>query len=192
MKPGFEKIDWAAPLDVDAYVAHCPPEAKVKGVIVNGVLKRLETMGKPPPPGVGRYLAFKDYPLREHMKITADVAQLAFPHEHLRESLRRLGHETFPAVKETLIGKVVFAAWDKPESVFKLSAKAYEIVGSIARVTVVESGPGFVHQHIVNAYGFLDSFQVGVTEGVLLAFKKEGAVQIKRVSLSEAHVYTEW
>lgn len=192
MKPGFEKIDWSAPLDIEAYVAHCPPEAKVRGMIVNGVLKRLEKQGKPPPPGIGRYLTFKDYPLREHMRITAEVARLAFPHEHLRESLRLLGHETFGTVKETLIGKVVFAAWDNPLSVFKLSAKAYEIVGSLARVHMIESGPRFVHNHVVNAYGFLDSFQVGVTEGVPMSFGLQCQCSIKRVTLSEAHIYCEW
>ncbi len=192
LKPGFEKIDWTAPLDLEAYLAHCPAEAKVKGMIVNGVLKRLQKMGKQPPPNVGTYLTFKDYPLRDHMRITVDVAKAAFPHQHLRESLRLLGHGTFGDVKETLIGKVVFAAWDNPQSVFKLSAKAYEIVGSTAKVKIVESGPRFVHQHIVNAFGFLDSFQVGVTEGVPMSFGMKPTVQVKRVSLSEAHVYTEW
>lgn len=194
VKPGYEKIDWTAPLDVDAYIAHCPPEAKVKGMIVNGILKRLEKQGKKPPIDVGGpYLTFKDYPLRDHMAITAKVAQLAYPSPHLRESLRGLGRETYQVVKDTLIGKVVFAAWDNPQSVFKLSSKAYEIVGSIAQTKVLESGPRFVHTHTTKAYGFLDSFHVACGEGVCTMFGKEPTVvEIKRVSLSEAFIYIEW
>lgn len=192
MKPGFEKLDWSAPIDVAEYIAHCPAEATVKGVIVQGVLKHLERSGKSAPQGVGPFLTFKSYPLREHMQLTYDVARLAFPHRHARESLRLLGQQTFVAVKDTLIGKVVFGAMKDPASVLRLSSKAYEIVGSIAQVRVVEHGPHFAHTHVTNAYGFLDSFQVGVPEGVCLALDRTPEVAIRRVSLSEAHFWIEW
>lgn len=192
MRVGFEQIDWAAPIDVAAYIAHCPAEARVKGVIVQGVLKHLERSGKSAPAGVGPFQTFKSYPLREHMQLTYDVARLAFPHEHPRESLRLLGQQTFAAVKDTLIGKVVFGAFDDPASVLRLSAKAYEIVGSMAQVRVVEHGARFAHTHVTNAYGFLDSFQVGVPEGVCLALGQTSEVVIRRVSLSEAYLWIEW
>ncbi|HEY4222105.1 MAG TPA: DUF2378 family protein, partial [Myxococcota bacterium] len=129
MKDGFETLQWSAPIDVDAYVSGCPDSARVKGVIVHGMLRHLEKRGLQTPPGWGPFHTFKDYPLREHMKLTVEVAKLAFPNASIRQSLRELGWATFPAVRETLIGKVVFGAFDDPRSVFRAINKAYEIVG---------------------------------------------------------------
>ena len=192
MKPGFETIDWTAPIDVEAYIAACPEGAKVKGVIVQGMLKHLEKLGKKPTVAHAAYHTFRDYSLREHMRLTVDVAKQAFPQKHLRESLRQLGWATFPAVRDTLIGKVVFGAFDDPRKVFRAIAKAYEVVGSSAQGVVVDSGPRFVHTHTKNAYGFLDTFHVGTAEGVCRALSRTPTLFIKRHSMHEAELYVEW
>ena len=59
MKPGFHAVDWSAPFDVEKYVAACPETAMVKGVIIHGVLKHLETKGLPKPAGVGKFLTLQ-------------------------------------------------------------------------------------------------------------------------------------
>jgi hypothetical protein len=191
-RPGFEPIDWTAPIDVDEYINACPPENKVKGVIVLSIMKQLTRKGIKPPAGMGPYQSFKDYSLREHMKITVDVAKMGFPNQSLRESLRQLGWETFPAVKETLLGKVVFGAFDDPKMIFKFINKSYEIVGSGASGRVVDQGPRFVHTHTKNAYGFLDTFHAGTAEGTMRALGKNAALTIKRHSISEAEFFLEW
>ena len=191
--PGFVKVDMRAPLDVDAYLAHCPAEATVKGMILTGVLKKLEKRGVKVPAHFGPFQPFKTYPLRDHMRLTVEAAQLAFPTLPVREALRQLGNTTYPEVLETLIGKVVFGALGKdPGAILKLSAKAYAIVGSQAQVRVLDSGKNFVHNHVKGAYGFLDSFHVGVAEGVFIACGRPGEVFQKALSLSEAETYMEW
>jgi uncharacterized protein (TIGR02265 family) len=191
--PGFVKIDTKAPMDVDAYLAHCPEDATVKGVILNGILKKMEKRGVKAPPSFGPFHAFKTYPLREHMKLTVEAAKLTFPRETLREALRQLGQTTYPEVLDTLIGKVVFGALGKdPGAILKLSSKAYQIIGSRAQAKVVESGRTHIHTHVTNAYGFLDSFHYGTSEGVLLACGRPGTVHIKRHQLSEAEFFVEW
>ena len=192
MKPGFVELDWAAPIDVDAYVEHCPADAKVKGIIMTSVLKQVERRGAKVPPGIGPFHTFKDYSLRDHMRLVVDVAKIVFPHKSLRESLRQLGRQSFPALRETLIGKVVFGSVEEPVVIYRRVNKAYEITGSRSRAVIVEHGPRFAHMHISTAYGFLDTFHVGTSEGVCIALGRTPHLTIKRHSLSEAEFFVQW
>jgi uncharacterized protein (TIGR02265 family) len=190
--PGFVPVDWSAPFDPVAHIAACPAEFTIKGVIAHGVVRRLERGGYAP---AGRYSfqTFKDYPLREHLELVVDAARLMHPDQPLREALRRLGRVAYDDVLETLIGRVVFGVLGKNfPGIVRLSAKAYEIVGSRARVTMVAASDGFAHSHIKDAFGFLDTYQIGVYEGTMAYCGHVGEVLIKRHSISEAEVWCEW
>ena len=189
---GFEAIDWSAPLDVDAYVEHCPADATVKGIVMTSVLKHATKRGLSLPPGLGPFHTFKAYPLREHMRLTVDIAKLVFPTRPLRQALREFGWTTFPAMRDTLIGKVVFGSVEEPVVIYRRVNKAYEITGSRSRATISEHGPRFVHMHIRTAFGFLDTFHVGTSEGVCIAMGRKPNLVIKRHSLSEAEFYVQW
>ncbi|MEM7604702.1 MAG: DUF2378 family protein, partial [Myxococcota bacterium] len=90
------------------YLAQAPSSATMKGVLFNDLAKLVgrEQLG---PSARPRYIAFKDYPLREWMEVLLYASREAFPRQPKREALHRLGLRAYEAFGASRIGKVMFA-----------------------------------------------------------------------------------
>lgn len=90
-------------------------------------------------------------------------------------------------------GKVLFAvaANDFGEAV-RLVGRVYRVVANPGRVKVAHLEPGRALLELRHMWTFADAYQVGVFEGGLTAFKREGEVQVRVKSLCEVDLSIHW
>lgn len=189
---GFGRPGWDEPIDVEGRLANAPEDGWVRGMFFQGLVDFAKT--KPGAPlGRDRYLAFKAYPLREYIELLARLAAAAFPDSTLREGLRRLGHRAYPNLMASTFGKVLFsvAANDFGEAV-KLVGQVYRVVASPGRVHVAQLEPGLARLELRHMWTFADAYQVGVFEGGMKAFRREGEVLVRVAGVSEVDLLLRW
>jgi serine/threonine-protein kinase len=166
--------DFDAPVDVEAHLALLPEGAVVKGMFFIDLL-RLGAKLKTAPEllalaGVParRYVAFRDYPMAENMRLTATVARLVFPGMPLGQSLRRVGQTACDTVMETQIGRALFGAFERNLGWMLAQApKAYKLLLNFGEITIERRGPRSFVMRAQHFPAFLETYQVGVLEGVL-------------------------
>jgi len=189
---GFGRPDWDAPIDVDGRLEGAPSDGWVRGMFFQGLVDFVRAKTGQPV-GRERYLAFKAYPLREYIELLASLAGAAFPDVPLREGLRRLGHRAYPNLMASTIGRVLFsvAANDFGEAL-RLVGQVYRVVANPGRVLVAQVEPGFALLELRSMWTFADAYQVGVFEGGMKAYRREGEVQVRVRSLSEVDLSLRW
>ncbi len=189
---GFVVPDMNAPLDVGAYLAACPADAKIKGMFVNDLLAHVAQAGGAPITNK-RYVIFKDYPMREYIELAPQAAERAYPTLSMREGLRRIGRSAYPTLADTMIGKVIFGVLGKDlEAVMRLSTRGYAVSQSPGAAEVLEVVPGRARVRLTNLSAFVDSFQLGVFEGAILACGRTGEVRARVESIATAEILATW
>ena len=101
---GFAPVDWSAPLDPDAYLSACPPDAEIRGMFSAALCKLASEHGVKLT--TTRFVGFKLYPLRDHMQLLVDAAPQIYPGVGLREAMRRFGGHAMGVLGDTMIGRV--------------------------------------------------------------------------------------
>lgn len=123
--------------------------------------------------GVGsrRWIAFKQCPLRDFIRLAHNVAQIAYPKSSEGEGLRRIGHSAYPNFESTMAGRIaIFAFGDSLEDVLRASPKAYRLALPHATITTEPLGPRHFRMELRNVASFVDTYQCGVIEGCVTAF----------------------
>lgn len=188
----FAVPDFSAPFDARAYHDACPPEATIKGMFVNDLLEHVAKGGGRAITDK-RYVAFKDYPMREYLELAPRACEVAYPGVPPREALRRIGRSAYPTLASTMIGKVIFGVLGKDlEAVMKVAARGYAVAQSAGRADVIEVRPGRAMVKLTNIFTYVDAFQVGVFEGAILACDREGEVRVKVESIGTATMLATW
>lgn len=189
---GYTIPDMTAPFHVDAYLQACPADATIKGMFLNDLLAHVAQAGG----GAltdKRYVAFKDYPMREYVELAPRAAARAYPDAPVREGLRRIGRSAYPTLAETMIGRVIFGVLGKDlEAIMKVAARGYAVSQSPGTAEVLDVGPGRARVRLTNLYTFVDSFQLGVFEGAILACGRTGEVRAKVESIATAEILATW
>jgi uncharacterized protein (TIGR02265 family) len=192
--PGkFREPDFYAPLDVELYVRQTPPHATIKGLFLSNHVamageRRTRLYGVRE-----RYVAFKDYPLKEHVQLLPDVAQLLHPHRPLRDALRRVGQKVYPAFASSLLGKVMFQAVGHDiGAVIRTGTKAFRIASNVGRVDILRLGDKEAWFRLDEMYNYIDAYQVGVFEGPFLMFGLEPTVRVWLDSPTSGEFYVTW
>ncbi|MEW5849349.1 MAG: DUF2378 family protein [Myxococcota bacterium] len=192
MLPGFTRLDWSAPLDINAALTVVPPDVTVRGMFPQGVVDECVKAGRPLPGG-RRYVGFKGYPVTEFMELCVEASALLFPTAPPRERLRRLGQLAYPTLLQSMVGKAIFGmVGGKLEAVMKLASKGYEVSLSRGTATAVEVQDGSARLHFRDIYNFLDTYQVGVVEGAMSACGRTGEVFYRSISPSEGEMLAQW
>lgn len=101
--------------DVEGEVQSIPQGYNVKGmffdrllVVLGSDFEQLQgTLSKPPERG--RYVAFRDYPGVDFVRLAAAAARKAHPQRGLREAVRRLALDDFQVFSDSVVGKVTLA-----------------------------------------------------------------------------------
>lgn len=181
-----------AALVVDMYHSACPAEATGKGFYFSAFLREAVGSGQHLD-GYGPYREFKDYPLREGIRLIAECARRLYPDEPIREAIRRIGWTVFPTLLSTMIGKVVFGALgDNIPAVVRMSPRGYEVSMNRGRCEVVRVTEREAEIRITDLYLFPDCFLVGVFEGTLAHYGKEATVEIRNVSKGSCEYLVRW
>jgi serine/threonine-protein kinase len=192
--PGaFRDPDFAAPVDLQAHLDLLPPGATGKGMFFNGILE-LGAAVRPAPDffllaGVRkrRYFAFGDYPMTDYMRLEVAIAKATHPGLAVGEGLRRLGRQAPGRFMVSHVGRTLFGILGLDAEALLLSAgKAYRITLSFGELTVEKAAPG---RFLLRARGlpiFLETYHVGVFEGLLAYCRVRGRVRIATEGLAEA------
>lgn len=188
---GFHTPDLNAPLSLEAVLARVPPEATVRGLVLMSVARDLERFGGLEPEE--RVLPFKEYPLTEQIRLMHAAALRVYPALPHREALRRMGRKLYPALRETLPGRVLFGAVGEDlRAVFAVTSQAYALAGAPLRARLLFQEEGRLRVRLDKAYGFVDCYHVGVVEGAVLALRHEPRVRLKLLSPIDAEFDVTW
>lgn len=188
--PDFVAPDWTEPIDIEAYVRACGPEQRVRGLFFEAAHKVAVRSGLPIP--AARRIAFKDYPVADYVRLIGTWAATPGLGVSPRQFLRTVGHDAFPGFRSTVAGKVLLAAAGGGiEDVLGVSGRAYSI--SITQGSLVPRvGQGSAELQLRQIPTFADSFHVGVFEGVLRGYGRQGTVSVRRHSLVDVDLLLEW
>ena len=185
--------DFEAPVDIEAHLDALPPEATCKGLFFLDVLQRLSKsptevdVFRAAQLPARRYVAFRDYSLGDAYRLTLAATRVLFPRYPLGEGLRRMGQSTFDAVLTTHIGRSLFGILGTDvEPILLTGPKAFKLLVSIGQVTAEKTAPRVFTFRVQEFPAFLETYQVGVLEGVLRHCKQHGKVRIAVQTLSAA------
>jgi uncharacterized protein (TIGR02265 family) len=162
---GFVDPPWDDPLDVAAMVRAMPAQACIKGMFPAAILADAQKIGLDLHPPRDRYLAFLDYPLKEHIELLARAAETFYPELSLRHGLRKLGRGAIQTFLQTTIGRVVMQPDVSIGERLERVARAYEIALKRRALDVVSVTADEIRLRFTDIH-FLDSHQVGLVESV--------------------------
>lgn len=194
----FRAPDFSKPFDLRVYLANTPEDATCKGLFFQDVLKAVRAAKVPVSPErlpqlARHYAAFTDYPLRDHMELTARVAGILYPGVPTREGLRRLGWLVYPGFADSLVGKVIFTVFGEHlDRVYELGPRSFPASLSRGRATTERRGERHWRITFREIYGFLDCYYVGVMEGPIRRVRKTPDVRVHVQSLSDGAMDVRW
>lgn len=166
---------------LEQWIAETPESATVKGMYPADLLKSLDRKRLQRPTDK-RFIAFKDYPLREYMGLLIQGAELLYPKLSPREGLRHLGLDVYPTLANSTVGRVIFSIAGKNwVHALKLAPRAYGISLSPAQVTLSDLRENSARLELRDVWNFGDSYQVGVFEGAMSTFGVDGCVRARRL-----------
>lgn len=175
-------------VDLDAYLAACPPEATTRGIFfthLRDLLRR--TLGKEPASlyeGLFQreWLPLQSYPLTEFMRFVYQAARLVHPDRPTSEGLRRMGWLSYESLTATTTGRVVlFGLGNGIHDVIRASPTAYRITLPAAIVRVEQRGERAYRFEMRKVYSFVDSYHYGVLEGGIRSFGVNPTITMRRL-----------
>ncbi len=163
--------------ELESWISETPSDASVKGMYVESLLSMLAGRGRARPTDK-RYLSFKDYPLRELMRLMVDATEVLYPEASPREGMIALGRLAFPTLVSTTVGKVIFSiAGNNWVRALNLVTKAYEVSIKPGTASVKDLTETSARIELREIWNFGDSYQVGVFEGAMEHFGVRGSVR---------------
>lgn len=174
-------------------IEQTPASATVKGMFFESVLKGLDREGLERPTRK-RYIAFKEYSLRELMETLLHSTTILHPTLAPKEGLRRLGRLVYPTLSDSTVGKVLFSIAGRDwKSALNLTGRAYKISLDPGEATVKEVTETSAIVSLRNIYNFPDSYQPGVFEGAMDSFSIQGTVTARPLARAcDVDLILEW
>lgn len=168
--------------ELKARIAFTPEHATVRGMFLSEVNRAVPVMRQ----RHGRYIPFKNYPMREYQELLLEAAQEKFRRDSPANALLQLGLDVYPLFAGSVIGTAIFSVANYDfQRVAELSPKAYATSLEPGRVEVTHSAPGEVHCKLRDVWPFPDIFHAGIWLGAMRVCKVHGAVKVTRLSLCD-------
>jgi uncharacterized protein (TIGR02265 family) len=182
---GFHEPDFDAPIDLEMHLSLLPFDATCKGVFFSDVLRQAANVTseheifRVAQVPERRYLRFSDYPLADNMRLAVATSRQLYPRQSIGEGLRRLGQTAFDAVLTTQIGRALFGILGREiEPILLAGPKAFKVMINVGHVTAEKKGPRTFVFHAREMPAFLETYQVGVLEGVVHHCGERGKIRI--------------
>lgn len=186
----FLKPDFEVPLLPQQLIANVPKGAVVKGMFFENLARgarRFKVACE------GRYTAFRDYSMTSYMELVIAYARARYPHAALREAVRRIGWEAYPALMESIAGKVLFAVAGRDlRAALTVVPRAYEHSINPGRVAVRISTEHQVLLEFRSVWNFADCYQVGCMEGGCRAYNRTHFVTTDVISECDVDMLIRW
>ena len=160
----FVEVDWDAEVDVQAHLDAVSEGSLMRGMYTSPVVSlALKRSGKKF--GRERYVAFKLYPMREHLEVVASCAAAAYPELNLARALRQLGAMAVPTLRGSMVGRTMFAlAGGTVRSAFELLSKGHAQARNVGGVRLFEYSQTHAVFTLRDIFDFPESLQVGIIE----------------------------
>jgi uncharacterized protein (TIGR02265 family) len=187
----FTTPDFQKPLDVEGMLAATPASAKVKGMYPQRLVELMVQRGVKAE--LPKYIAFKDYPMRELMQRVVEAARKLHPNSTLREGIRELGRLVFPTLQASIAGRVIFSfAGNSYESALKRVAQGYALSQNPGSANLVRISDGEAIVELRSVWNFPDCYQIGVHEGALAWYARKGGVELRVHSPCDVDLRIRW
>lgn len=186
----FVEPDWNASIDFEARLAATPSDAVVRGMFLQLLIQSLssEALAKRP---ARRYVAFKNYPMREYIELLAASCNSDYP--PAAERVRQLGRAVYPNYASTLTGTAIFAiAGNNYRRVLELCPAAYRVSAASADVKVRTITDGRAELELRNLWNLPDFHQVGIFEGAMLQCNARGAIAVRVLGFGDVDLEITW
>jgi serine/threonine-protein kinase len=190
--------DFEAPIDLEGHLALLPEGATCKGMFFNDLFKHAEAARSAAEIAAAagvperRYVAFRDYSMADNMRISLVVAAAVYPRLPPGEGLRRIGWTAFDTVLGTQIGRTLFGIFGGDvEALFLNWPKAFKILLSFGEIRSHKVGPRAFVFEARNFPAFIETYQVGVLQGVLRHCKERARIRIAMADLGNARIELE-
>ena len=187
-----------APVDLEEHLRRVPSGATVKGMFFLELRRVAENAGVWRPAlltaGVPerRYYNFRDYPMVDNLRITAAVATHVHPGVSQGEGIRRLGQTALDVVLGSQIGHAVFDDLERDvEPLFLRGPRAFKLLVGVGEVMSERVSPRVYRFYARNLPAFLETYQVGVIEGVLRHCSQQARLLIALEDLANATIEVE-
>jgi uncharacterized protein (TIGR02265 family) len=189
---GFFKPDMTKPLNLFAAQQQCPEAAHARGMFFADIVAEMKAH-KLPLHSDKVYVPFSNYPQREFLALAHYSAQKLYPHVPVREALRLLGQSAYPTFARSMIGRVMFGVLRHDvQAIMKIAPRGYQAVLSLGRSEILSVGDDHVHMRMTDVHTFLDSYQVGVVEGAVMACGRLGTVEVRMKDTSNGELWVSW
>lgn len=187
-----------APVNLDEHLRRLPSGATVKGMFFLELQRLSEQAGVWPQvletAGVAerRYSNFRDYPMVDNLRLTAAVAAHVHPTIARGDAIRVLGQTALDVVLGSQIGRALVGVESRDlEQLFLRGPRAYKLLLGVGEVTSEKVSLRVFRFHARNFPAFLETYQVGVLEGVLRHCGKTGQVRIALDDVANATLEVE-
>lgn len=179
-------------LDVEERLVGCPRTHTVKGMFFARLVEQAIRAGVRPtslpldvPVDDARYVAFRDYPIRDYMRWAAALARKAHPRAAMSEGLRRVAIQDFARFIDSGLGKVMVAFLTDARAVMARSGQLY---GMVLKGPTVESEPsddGIVIRYR-DYHGPVECYPLGTLEGGCRHFGARYEIRVEVLSPTAA------
>ena len=186
----YRPVDFSAPIDIEARIAETPETATAKGMFFEPLARSGRQWAIP---CEARYVPFRDYPMRDYIRLLAAYGRKRHPDVPLREAMRRVGWEAFPALMSSVAGRVLYTfAGRDVRAALRLAPEAYK--HSIKPGSVVSrlNTPSQVLLEYRDVWNLAECYQVGVIEGGCRAFGAEARVLVRAHSSASLDMLIRW
>ena len=188
----FLEPNWDAPLDPIRYLATIPDHATISGMFLAGMVDAAKERGHQLPSAAPRYVAFKFYPVRDHVRLMFEYSQRVFPNLSLRQGVRKIGRGASHALLSSTVGRVVLATALDPVSSLAAFATSYGVHLRPGSAEVVRHGVDWAIVELREVHYLLDSNHVGTLEGVLKLVGLRGHVHMRKIGPAAADYLVTW
>jgi len=191
--PPFREPEFGGAVDLEAHLALLPLDATCKGMFFNDLL-RLGAAARPAHEILTlahvrgrRFIAFRDYSMHEMLRLMVAVGRVTYPHLPLGQALRRIGWTVFATVLGSHVGRTVLGVFgrDLPR-MLELEPTVHKLLTSFGSINAEALGNGAYHIRVRDLPTFLETYQVGVFEGLLRHCGARGHLRIALEGLAQA------
>lgn len=188
----FKAPSTGSPLVREVEIAKIPAAATISGMFLMPMAAEAERLGHPLPSSRKRYTRFNFYPLREHVQLMFEAAEVLMPGVPMRKAIRKLGRGAAPALLQSTLGKVVLASAVSPLDALEAMSKAYGINLRPGAANVIDHGAGFAILELREIHYLIDSNHVGAMEGLLRPLGLKPEVRVRELGPGHAELLVTW
>jgi uncharacterized protein (TIGR02265 family) len=188
----FVEPRFNAPIDFEARLAAIPPSSVVRGMFLQLLQQSIgaEVAGELRD---RRYVAFKNYPMREYVELLAACCADRNLRVPPGQRIRQLGRAVYPAYARTITGTAIFAvAGHNYRRVLELSPTAYRVSVESAKVSVRSITEGHAIVELRELWNLPDLHQVGIFEGAMLVCNARGTIRVEPIDFGSANLEITW